>query len=137
MKKKLAAVVLSMVLCLGMSMTALAANSPSANNSSTTTTTQSSTPAPAKAEVKVEQKALTQDTANAVQKEKLNTYFNEMSTIDSDATLTVEQKTEKKVAAVQTLINKALGLNYTYKQQQIFQHQLQFPLQGSKLVTLL
>lgn len=115
MKKKLAAVVLSMVLCLGMSMTALAANSPSANNSSTTTTTQSSTPAPAKAEVKVEQKALTQDTANAVQKEKLNTYFNEMSTIDSDATLTVEQKTEKKAAAVQTLINKALGLNYTYK----------------------
>ena len=115
MKKKLAAVVLSMVLCFGMSMTALAANSPSANNSSTTTTTQSSTPAPAKAEVKVEQKALTQDTVNAGQKEKLNTYFNEMSTIDSDATLTVEQKAEKKAAAVQTLINNALGLNYTYK----------------------
>ena len=114
MKKKLAAVVLSMVLCLGMSMTALAANSPSANNSSTTTT-QSSTPAPAKAEVKVEQKALIQDTVNAVQKEKLNTYFNEMTAIDGDATLTVEQKTEKKAAAVQTLINKALGLNYTYK----------------------
>ena len=36
MKKKLAAVVLSMVLCLGASVTTLAAGSPSANNSNIT-----------------------------------------------------------------------------------------------------
>ena len=57
MKKKLAAVVLSMVLCLGASVTTLAAGSPSANNSSTTTS-QTTTAA---TEVKVEQKAITQD----------------------------------------------------------------------------
>ena len=71
MKKKLAAVVLSMVLCLGASVTTLAAGSPSANNSSTTTS-QTTTAA---TEVKVEQKAITQDALNDVQKEKLSGYL--------------------------------------------------------------
>ena len=92
MKKKLAAVVLSMVLCLGASVTTLAAGSPSANNSSTTTS-QTTTAA---TEVKVEQKAITQDALNDVQKEKLSGYFTDM-------------------AAVQTMINSVLGLNYSYK----------------------
>ena len=92
MKKKLAAVVLSMVLCLGASVTTLAAGSPSANNSNTTTS-QTTTAA---TEVKVEQKAITQDALNDVQKEKLSGYFTDM-------------------AAVQTMINSVLGLNYSYK----------------------
>ena len=88
MKKKLAAVVLSMVLCLGASVTTLAAGSPSANNSSTTTS-QTTTAA---TEVKVEQKAITQDALNDVQKEKLSGYFTDMAAIDNDTTLTAEQK---------------------------------------------
>ena len=111
MKKKLAAVVLSMVLCLGASVTTLAAGSPSANNSSTTTS-QTTTAA---TEVKVEQKAITQDALNDVQKEKLSGYFTDMAAIDNDTTLTAEQKVEKKAAAVQTMINSVLGLNYSYK----------------------
>ena len=103
MKKKLAAVVLSMVLCLGASVTTLAAGSPSANNSSTTTS-QTTTAA---TEVKVEQKAITQDALNDVQKEKLSGYFTDMAAIDNDTTLTA--------AAVQTMINSVLGLNYSYK----------------------
>lgn len=113
MKKKLAAVVLSMVLCLGMSVTALAAESPSANNTSTTTTT--TTNATQTTEVKVEQKAITEATLNQVQKEVLSTYLADVTAIDNDTTLTAEQKTEKKAESVQTLINNALGLNYTYK----------------------
>ena len=105
MKKKLAAVVLSMVLCLGASVTTLAAGSPSANNSSTTTS-QTTTAA---TEVKVEQKAITQDALNDVQKEKLSGYFTDMAAIDNDTTLTAEQKVEKKAAAVQTMINSVLG----------------------------
>lgn len=92
MKKKLAAVVLSMVLCLGASVTTLAAGSPSANNSNTTTS-QTTTAA---TEVKVEQKAITQDALNDVQKEKLSGYFTDMAAIDNDTTLTAEQKVEKK-----------------------------------------
>ena len=111
MKKKLAAVVLSMVLCLGASVTTLAAGSPSANNSNTTTS-QTTTAA---TEVKVEQKAITQDALNDVQKEKLSGYFTDMAAIDNDTTLTAEQKVEKKAAAVQTMINSVLGLNYSYK----------------------
>lgn len=80
MKKKLAAVVLSMVLCLGASVTTLAAGSPSANNSNTTTS-QTTTAA---TEVKVEQKAITQDALNDVQKEKLSGYFTDMAAIDND-----------------------------------------------------
>ena len=112
MKKKLAAVVLSMVLCLGASVTTLAAGSPSANNSSTTTSQTTTTTA---TEVKVEQKAITQDVLNDVQKEKLGGYFTDMAAIDNDTTLTAEQKVEKKAAAVQTMINSVLGLNYSYK----------------------
>ena len=120
MKKKLAAVVLSMVLCLGASVTTLAAGSPSANNSSTTTsqtttTTTTATTTTAATEVKVEQKAITQDALNDVQKEKLSGYFTDMAAIDNDTTLTAEQKVEKKAAAVQTMINSVLGLNYSYK----------------------
>lgn len=119
MKKKLAAVVLSMVLCLGASVTAFAAESPSANNSSTSTTTSqtssTTTSTTAATEVKVEQKAITQDALNDVQKEKLSGYFTDMSAIDNDTTLTAEQKVEKKAAAVQTMINEVLGLNYSYK----------------------
>ena len=111
MKKKLAAVVLSMVLCLGASVTTLAAGSPSANNSNTTTS-QTTTAA---TEVKVEQKAITQDALNDVQKEKLSGYFTDMTAIDNDTTLTAEQKVEKKAATVQTMINSVLGLNYSYK----------------------
>lgn len=116
MKKKIVTVVLSLVLCLGMSMTTLAAGSPSANNSSTTstssttTTTTTTTAAP-----KVEQKAITQDALNDVQKQALSSYFTDMQSIDNDATLTAEQKTEKKATAVQNMINKVLGLSYTYK----------------------
>ena len=119
MKKKLAAVVLSMVLCLGASVTAFAAESPSANNSSTSTTTSqtstTTTSTTAATEVKVEQKAITQDVLNDVQKEKLGGYFTDMTAIDNDTTLTAEQKVEKKAAAVQTMINEVLGLNYSYK----------------------
>ena len=129
MKKKLAAVVLSMVLCLGASVTTLAAGSPSANNSSTTTS-QTTTAA---TEVKVEQKAITQDALNDVQKEKLSGYFTDMAAIDNDTTLTAEQKVEKKAAAVQTMINSVLGLNYSYK---IYPIQLQFLLQELKLAIL-
>lgn len=120
MKKKLAAVVLSMVLCLGASVTTLAAGSPTANNSSTTTsqtttTTTTTTTPTTSTEVKVEQKAITQDVLNDVQKEKLGGYFTDMAAIDNDTTLTAEQKVEKKAAAVQTMINSVLGLNYSYK----------------------
>ena len=120
MKKKLAAVVLSMVLCLGASVTTLAAGSPSANNSSTTTsqtttTTTTTTTPTTSTEVKVEQKAITQDVLNDVQKEKLGGYFTDMTAIDNDTTLTAEQKVEKKAATVQTMINSVLGLNYSYK----------------------
>lgn len=117
MKKKLAAVVLSMVLCLGMSVTALAVDSPSANNASTTTTTttNTSTSTAQTTEVKVEQKAITEDTLNEVQKKALNSYLTEMTAIDNDATLTAEQKVEKKAESVQSMINSVLGLNYTYK----------------------
>ena len=120
MKKKLAAVVLSMVLCLGASVTTLAAGSPSANNSSTTTsqtttTTTTTTTPTTSTEVKVEQKAITQDVLNDVQEEKLGGYFTDMTAIDNDTTLTAEQKVEKKAATVQTMINSVLGLNYSYK----------------------
>ena len=83
-----------MVLCLGASVTTLAAGSPSANNSSTTTS-QTTTAA---TEVKVEQKAITQDALNDVQKEKLSGYFTDMAAIDNDTTLTAEQKVEKKAS---------------------------------------
>ena len=52
---------------------------------------------------------------NDVQKEKLSGYFTDMAAIDNDTTLTAEQKVEKKAAAVQTMINSVLGLNYSYK----------------------
>ena len=60
-------------------------------------------------------KAITQDALNDVQKEKLSGYFTDMAAIDNDTTLTAEQKVEKKAAAVQTMINSVLGLNYSYK----------------------
>jgi len=85
----------------------ISSGSPSANNSSTTTS-QTTTAA---TEVKVEQKAITQDALNDVQKEKLSGYFTDMAAIDNDTTLTAEQKVEKKAAAVQTMINSVLGLN--------------------------
>lgn len=63
----------------------------------------------------VTQKEVTQSDLNDVQKNILGTYFTAMQNIDQDATLSAEQKQEKKAENVQAWINSALGANYSFK----------------------
>lgn len=116
MKKKLLTTVLAAVLCLGMSVTAMAAPSPSVDNSKpasqdnrvvTSTTTAGG--------VSVEQKALQQSDLTGAQKNVLGVYFTAMSDIDKDADATPAQKNERKAAYVQSMIKNALGVNANFK----------------------
>lgn len=132
MKKKLLTTVLAVVLCLGMSVTAMAAPSPVGPSKPVETPANPSPTAPSKgvngsldnrpvtqnvtAEgVVVKQKTLQQGDLSDAQKNILGATFTAFADIDNDNTLTAAQKNEKKAAAVQALINAALGVNYSYK----------------------